>query len=138
MSKEYEIKSKLVQEQWLQLRIMSLLGYNFETCYLVCREEGGNKYLGGMIKFLTGGENLMIKFLPQQTVWLMFCYTITNTRSWINLIITKNELTQLTNQSNWRSDVKFWLLLSIWPLMTVSGFWKLPLLILVKMFSMIF
>ena len=59
MLKEYEIKSKLVQKQWLQLRIKSLLGYNFETCYLVCREKGGNEYLGGMITFLTGGENLM-------------------------------------------------------------------------------
>ena len=51
MSKEYEIKSKLVQKQWLQLRIKSLLGYNFETCYLVCREEGAMNISEGWSHF---------------------------------------------------------------------------------------
>ena len=30
MSKEYEIKTKLEQEQWLQLKILSLLDYNLK------------------------------------------------------------------------------------------------------------
>ena len=30
VSKEYEIKKKLVQEQWLQLKMMFLLGYNLK------------------------------------------------------------------------------------------------------------
>ena len=30
MSEEYEIKAKIVQEQWLQLKMMFLLGYNLK------------------------------------------------------------------------------------------------------------
>ena len=30
VSKEYEIKTKMVQEQWLQLKMMFLLGYNLK------------------------------------------------------------------------------------------------------------
>ena len=30
VSKEYEIQTKMVQEQWLQLKMMFLLGYNFK------------------------------------------------------------------------------------------------------------
>ena len=29
VSKEYEIKTKMEQEQWLQLKMLYLLGYNF-------------------------------------------------------------------------------------------------------------
>ena len=44
MSKEYEIKTKMVQEQWLQLKMLFLLGYNlkkfiyWEELILVVRE----------------------------------------------------------------------------------------------------
>ena len=30
MSKEYEIKTKMVQEQWLQIKMAFLLGYNLK------------------------------------------------------------------------------------------------------------
>ena len=30
VSKEYEIKTKMTQEQWLQLKVLFLLGYNLE------------------------------------------------------------------------------------------------------------
>ena len=30
VSKEYEIKTKMKQEQWLQLNVLFLLGYNLE------------------------------------------------------------------------------------------------------------
>ena len=38
VSKEYEIKTKMKLEQWLQLKMLFLLGYSFENCYLV---QGG-------------------------------------------------------------------------------------------------
>ena len=31
VSKEYEIKTKMEQEQWLQLKMLFLLGYNFKN-----------------------------------------------------------------------------------------------------------
>ena len=31
VSKEYQMKTKMVQEQWLQLKMMFLLGYNLKT-----------------------------------------------------------------------------------------------------------
>ena len=30
VSKEYEIKTKMKQQQWLQLKVLFLLGYNLE------------------------------------------------------------------------------------------------------------
>ena len=30
VSKEYEIKTKMKQEQWLQLKVLFFLGYNLE------------------------------------------------------------------------------------------------------------
>ena len=30
VSKEYEIKTKMKQEQWLQLKVLFLLGYNLD------------------------------------------------------------------------------------------------------------
>ena len=35
VSKEYEIKTKMEQEQWLQLKMLFLLGYNFITWKLL-------------------------------------------------------------------------------------------------------
>ena len=54
VSKEYEIKTKMEQEQWLQLKILFLLGYNLKTVvwwgdwYLVrWRSLLGEIFLGG-------------------------------------------------------------------------------------------
>ena len=61
MSKEYEIKPKMVQEQWLQLQMTFLLGYNLKR--LFSRDEltfggkginiwlGGRSLLGGGVEF---------------------------------------------------------------------------------------
>ena len=35
VSKEYEIKTKMAQEQWLLLKIVFLLGYNFKIVFLL-------------------------------------------------------------------------------------------------------
>ena len=36
MFKEYEIKTKIVHEQWLQLKMKFLLGYNLKMLFSVC------------------------------------------------------------------------------------------------------
>ena len=63
MSKEYEIKTKIEQEQWLLLQMLFLLGYNLKICLM----QGGGIdfwwegiFLGGeeMSKFLAGGESI--------------------------------------------------------------------------------
>ena len=59
VSKEYEFKTKMEQEQWLQLKILFLLGYNLEIvvqCVFVCVCVCGERSLlaGGMSKFLAG------------------------------------------------------------------------------------
>ena len=41
VSKEYEIKTKLVQEQWLQQKMTFLLGYNLQLLF-----SGENWLLG--------------------------------------------------------------------------------------------
>ena len=63
MSKEYKIKTKMEQEQWLQLKIMFLLGYNLKIViwwgdwYLVRRRSLlGGIFLGGGSKFSNGGK----------------------------------------------------------------------------------
>ena len=51
MSKEYEIKPKMVQEQWLQLQMTFLLGYNLKRLFsrdeLTFGGKGINIWLGG-------------------------------------------------------------------------------------------
>ena len=63
MSKEYEIKTKIEQEQWLLLQMLFLLGYTLKICLM----QGGGIdvwwegiFLGGeeMSKFLAGGESI--------------------------------------------------------------------------------
>ena len=74
MTKEYEIKTKIEQEHWLQLKMLFLLGYNWKLLFsggveLTFGGEGeGNKNLvvwedfsswgGGMSKFSAGGRGL--------------------------------------------------------------------------------
>ena len=52
-TKEYEIKTKMEQEQWLQLRMLFLLGYNLKIVVWWGR-EGIDFWLGG--SFLGGVE----------------------------------------------------------------------------------
>ena len=52
VSKEYEIKRKMVQEQWTQLKMTFLLGYNLKVLF---SGEGGE---GGELTF--GGEGIKI------------------------------------------------------------------------------
>ena len=53
MYKEYEVQIKMVQEQWLQLKMKFLLGYNMKTVvwsgeiYFWC--EGNNNLVGGLL-----------------------------------------------------------------------------------------
>ena len=61
VSKEYKIKTKMVQEQWLQLKNNVFIGLQLENCYLV----GGIKFWWGeptREAFLHVGE--MSKFSP--------------------------------------------------------------------------
>ena len=51
MSKEYEIKTKMEMEQWLQLKVLLLLG-QLESCYLLGElafggERGDKDLVGG-------------------------------------------------------------------------------------------
>ena len=64
MSKEYEIETKIEQQQWLLLKMLFLLGYNLQI-YLM--QEGGGIDIwwkgiflggGGISKFLDGGRGL--------------------------------------------------------------------------------
>ena len=59
VSKEHDIKTKMEQEQWIQLKMLYLLGYNLK---IVIWWGGGDKYLvrgestgGKMSKFSAGG-----------------------------------------------------------------------------------
>ena len=54
VSKEYEVKAKMVQEQWLQLKMTFLLGYNLKKVYLV---GGGESTFGGEGMKFGGGES---------------------------------------------------------------------------------
>ena len=45
VSKVYEIKTKMEQEHWLQLKMWFLLGYNLKSVLFV--GEGGDKNLVG-------------------------------------------------------------------------------------------
>ena len=85
MSKEYEIETKIEQQQCLLLKMLFLLGYNLQI-YLM--QEGGGidiwwKWIflggGGISKFLYGGRGLpplfpVEKGLMSTLVWDFFLF----------------------------------------------------------------
>ena len=75
VSTEYEMKTKMEQEQWLQLKVLFLLGYNqlLFSGGIVFWWGGGGRVLvgfflggGGMIKFSTSGGGLPPSFSPRE------------------------------------------------------------------------
>ena len=82
MSTEYEIKTKMEQEQWLQLKVLFLLGYNqlLFSGGIVFRWGGGRGggwesvlvgfFLGGggMSKFSTSGVGLPPSFSSRENL----------------------------------------------------------------------
>ena len=78
MSKEYEIKPKMVQEQWLQLQMTFLLGYNLKRLFsrdeLTFGGKGINIWLGG--RSLLGGGGVCVEFLQLEeesaNFWLVW------------------------------------------------------------------
>ena len=74
MSNEYEIKTKVEQEQLLQLKILLLLGYTLSCCLggdqLLVGEIkfGGGSLLGGMSKFSAGRGGTPPPFPPVRKI----------------------------------------------------------------------
>ena len=49
VSKEYEIKTKMVQQQWLQLKGTILLGFNLKINFLSCIPQVNTTYDDGIV-----------------------------------------------------------------------------------------
>ena len=70
VSEEYEIEAKMVQEQWLKLKMMFLLGCNLNIFI-----SGGNDFVGGVIMFSSVySKNLIFhKGMPTHVYLFLLC-----------------------------------------------------------------